>query len=118
MKLTLCALVAALCWSYRLAAASNSHVYTIDTPAALLEGRLLKTELSPEVARLVVAQRTGVEDYHGADLENDDVLRAINGYAARGGLFGQRKVEDVLLLVEGTDEKRKTTLFTNDYASV
>lgn len=108
MQPTLSTLVAALCWSYRLAAAANSHVYTIDTPAALLEERLLNSELSPETARLVLAQRTGVEDYHGADLESDDVLKVLNGYGAREDLFGERKVEDVLILVEGQDEECKS----------
>lgn len=101
MQLTLSAVVAALCWSYRLAAASNSHVYIVDEPAALREGQAKNGELSPEVARLVLAQRSGVEDYHGADLEDDKVLRALNDHGAREGLFGGRKGENVLILVEG-----------------
>lgn len=105
MQLTLSALVATLCWSYRLAAASSSHVYAIDEPATLREGRIVDDTLSPEIARLVLAQRAGVEDYHGADLEDDVVLRALNNHAARDGLFGGSKSTNVLILVEDADDE-------------
>lgn len=109
MKLTIPGVVGALCWSYRLAAA-NTHVYTIDRPSALSEGRLLKSELSPEIARVVLAQRARVEDYHDADLKKADVVKAINGYGSRDGLFGERKKNTQFILLEGQDETRKIAI--------
>ena len=108
MQLTLSALVAALCWTYRLTSASR--VYTIDEPAALHKGRWPNTRLSPEISRLVLAQRAGVEDYHGADLEDDVVVDAMNGYAAREDIFGERKATNVMILVEGVSDDRKICL--------
>lgn len=113
MQLTFSALVAALCWSYRLAAASNSHIYTIDQPRALLEGRSLNAKLSPELGRIVLAQRAGVEDYHEVDLDDDAVLSAINNHAAREGLFGESPVQNVLILVEGVDDDGETATISS-----
>lgn len=67
----------------------------------------MKTELSPEIARYVLAQRTGVEDYHDVEVEHNSALQAINAFGAREDLFGKRKVENVLILVEGQDAECK-----------
>ena len=105
MKLTISGVVAALCWSYRLAAA-NTHVYMLDRPATAPEGMELKSELSPEMARMVLAQRAGAEEYHDVDLESEDALKTINGYAysTYGGMFGQGQKTTQFILLEGQDD--------------
>lgn len=115
MQLTLSAAIAALCWSFRLAAASSSNVYIIDDGVQLREGRTTKGELSPELARLVLAQRAGVEDYHGADLEDDKVVQTLNRWGAGDGLFGHEKVKNVLMLVEGVTDDCKPCINRDIY---
>jgi len=107
MKLLLTTFISALCWSCRLAAAADTHVYTIDVPRA--SERKLSTTLSPKQAREVVAQRTGVEGFHAIDLEDAESVRAINAFGRRQGLFAQPKAnaKNVLVLVEGVDEQRE-----------
>jgi len=81
MRLTSGAALAATCCS--IATASTVRVYTHDPnwqPAAA-------GQLSPIEARLVLAQRAGVEDYHEADLSRDGVLDAINAYGVRRSVF-------------------------------
>ena len=47
--------------------------------------------MTPVQARLVLAQRAGVEDYHSADLLGDGVVECINHYGAEETLFGSGK---------------------------
>lgn len=106
MKLTISGVAVALCWSYRLAAA-NTHVYMLDRPVSRPEEMELKSELSPEMARMVLAQRAGAEEYHDVYLESEDALKTINGYAysSYGGMFGQDRKTTQFILLEGQDDK-------------
>ncbi|EMC95248.1 hypothetical protein BAUCODRAFT_123711 [Baudoinia panamericana UAMH 10762] len=96
------ALVAVLCWSVRLAGAATGHVYVYDGAEAERQQATASRSLSPVQARLVLAQRAGVEDYHSADLREDGVLRAINDFGRRRSLFAEQELSrKALLLVEG-----------------
>lgn len=84
MRLTSSILIPALCWTARLAAAAQ--VYTFDPES--LPGELERSRtLSPIEARLVLAQRTGVEDYHIGDLLSPGGIEAINRFGAKQQLF-------------------------------
>ena len=122
MKLSVGALVTALCWSCRLAAAADSYVYTVDSRPRhdSWDGKTPWDRLPPEVARLVLAHRTGTEDFHGLDLENEKAVKAINDYASasRRGLFGVGKVEETLVLLEGEVEHCETARLYNDERTI
>jgi len=102
MKLTSSVVVAVVCCTAQQVAASTAHVYTYEphrqpsTPSIL----------SPVEARLVLAQRAGVEDYHEADLLKHDVLDAVNTYGARTPLFTSVETEakKAFVLFEGTQD--------------
>lgn len=104
MKLTPTAALAALCWTARLASAATGYVYMSDashTPQG--ESKLRALNLTP--ARLVLAQRAGVEDYHSADLESAEVIEAINAFGVRTPLFGEQdKRPKAMVLVEGAPD--------------
>ena len=92
MKLTL--LPAVLCWStlhLASAATPEAHVYIYDPQSQEPRPDLESRSLSPAAARVVLAQRAGVEDYHSADLHNADVIRAINDFGVRTSLFTQQQ---------------------------
>ncbi|KAK4550342.1 hypothetical protein LTR36_003309 [Oleoguttula mirabilis] len=103
MKLTSTAALATLCWTARLASAATGRVYIID-PSHSQPRRhdADQRSLSPLPARLVLAQRAGVEDYHSADLESVGVMEAINEFGVRTPLFGEQdKRRRAMVLVEG-----------------
>ena len=82
MRLISSFILPALCW--RLANASG-HVYIYD-PDRIEQRREART-LSPIAARLVLAQRGGVEEYHSTDLQSEEVIDAINDYGTRTPIF-------------------------------
>lgn len=90
MKLTSPLILPALCWSAQLAAASTAHVYTYD-PRSQPRPETRSNALEPILARLVLAQRAGVEDYHRSELGREDVIDAINAYGVRTPLFEDKK---------------------------
>lgn len=90
MKLANSLLLPAICWSARLAAAATAHVYTHD-PQSQPRSESPSTTLDPVAARLVLAQRIGVEDYHSSDLTRKEVIDAINDYGVRTPLFAQQQ---------------------------
>ncbi|KAK5113064.1 hypothetical protein LTR62_003643 [Meristemomyces frigidus] len=104
MRVTSSILISALCCTVRLASAGQvyvydaSHSHTTDTPPT-------SHILSPAAARLVLAQRAGVEDYHSADLNGEGVLNAINDFGRRTPLSGEKKAlegrHQAFILVEG-----------------
>ncbi|TKA83889.1 hypothetical protein B0A55_00102 [Friedmanniomyces simplex] len=109
MKLASSLILPALSWSVRLASASSEgRVYICDgQPAAATAPR--SRTLSPTEARLVIAQRAGVEDYHNADLKDGGALEAINEFGRRTSLFGdvaEEKLVEAVVLVEGGKDVR------------
>ncbi|KAK5124231.1 hypothetical protein LTR85_001934 [Meristemomyces frigidus] len=119
MKLTSTAALSALCWTARLASAATGHVYIIDpshTEPRRPDGEA--QSLQPIPARLVLAQRAGVEDYHSADLGNADVIDAINDFGVRTPLFGpQGKRRKAMILVEGVQDPEAKMPSLATYAS-
>ena len=104
MKLTS---IAALCWTARLASAATGHVYIIDAAPSHSQPRGEARSLSPVPARLVLAQRAGVEDYHSADLGDESVREAINEFGVRTAMFGESVEErrlQAMILVEGVED--------------
>lgn len=106
MRLTPSLLVPALCWQLASASSPSADVYLFD-PNRPQEPRPDRT-LSPITARLVLAQRAGVEDFHSADLYDKDVIQAINDYGVRTPLFSQQPgdkdgLRTALILVDGLE---------------
>ena len=109
MKLTSPFLLPALCWQLATATASAPHgdVYIFDPSSQ--QPRPDRT-LSPVAARLVLAQRGGLEDFHSANLYDKDVIEAINDYGRPSPLFSHQPashgtVESALILVNGLSEE-------------
>ncbi|KAI7369845.1 hypothetical protein KC354_g1632 [Hortaea werneckii] len=105
------------------AADRAGHVYIIDqsTQPHSRDAADLNT-LSPVSARLVLAQRAGVEDYHAADLESEDVLDAINEYGVKTPMFADGKDErrrklNMMVLVEEAAEEDVEASKLNQYPS-
>ncbi|RMZ00516.1 hypothetical protein D0862_06693 [Hortaea werneckii] len=86
------------------AADRAGHVYIIDqsTQPHSRDAADLNT-LSPVSARLVLAQRAGVEDYHASDLEKEGVLDAINEYGVTTPMFTEKRGKrlQMFVLLEG-----------------
>lgn len=99
MKVNASALLSGLCWTAQLVSADSANFYTFDPQSP---PRPQSRSLSPVAARLVLAQRAGVEDYHRSDLDQEDVIAAINDYGVRTPLFGDEKTlgQAVILLEE------------------
>jgi hypothetical protein len=86
MKLTTSTFLPALCWSAGLACASSARIYIHDPQQRDVSSR----DVSPVAARLVMAQRIGVEDFHSADLDRDEVIEAINDYGLQTSMFAAK----------------------------
>ncbi|KAF7192649.1 putative endoplasmic reticulum membrane protein [Pseudocercospora fuligena] len=118
MKLTTTGIISALCWSARIASASTAHILTYDPQSQPRHDPHSRT-LSPVPARLLLAQRAGVEDYHRADIARDEVIDAINDYGVRDHMFTEQRdgSRRALILVEGAEGKELDS-FRSAYTSV
>ena len=105
MKLTHTLITSALCWSTRISAAATAHVYLYDPDSEQATDNAISRTLSPVQARVVFAQRAGLEDYHSADLYDEDVIEAINAFGVKRSLFGrQEDTNRVFILAAGVEE--------------
>jgi hypothetical protein len=107
MRLISSFLLPALCWRLASAGDWTGHIY-IHNPDQSQEPRPSGT-LSPIAARLVLAQRLGVEEFHSADMQDRDVVGAINDYGMRTPIFSDQreaKMRRALLYIEGEDNKQ------------
>lgn len=94
-------LLPVLSFAAQLTEASVARVYTSDPNTA----RQITRELSPETARLVLAQRAGVEAYHDLTSHNVDAIAAINDFGRRQQLFAAGDdAQRALILLEGAEE--------------
>ncbi|KAK0309284.1 hypothetical protein LTR01_004391 [Friedmanniomyces endolithicus] len=105
MKLATSLILPALSWTARLACATtDARVYICDGRPEEATDRTL----SPTEARLVIAQRAGVEDYHSAELKDGKALEAINVFGRTTSLFGDEdprtQVEEIVLVGGGDVE--------------
>lgn len=91
----------AVLWA-SIASASDPRIFTHD-PTPLPGPDSPSQPLHPIDARLVLAQRAGVEDYHTKDLFTTERLHTVNEYGSREGLFPDRFWRRVVLLVESND---------------
>lgn len=99
------ALAVLLACAARVTIAATAHVLTLSPQADTITQPA--TGLSPSTARLVLAQRAGVEDYHTADGLNDDAIESINAFGSRTSLFenkSERAPAFFLLEIESDDE--------------
>src|ERR1700753_17111 len=115
MKLPSLPLIAALCCAASAATPGPVQVYVYDTHADLRSPEHPLPALSPVAARMVMAQRMGVEDYHSVDLSNAEAVRALNEYGQRSGLFQERTepvIARALYYVEATHEDIKCECFS------
>lgn len=108
MRLAPSLLVPALCWASTAAA---SHVYIREAQGQRREVQDEKRTLSPVAARMVLAQRAGVEEYHSADVHHADALQAINDFGLRRKLFGDDSEErrQAFILLETDDDNLSST---------
>ncbi|KAM3419720.1 putative endoplasmic reticulum membrane protein [Cercospora zeina] len=104
MKTTTSLLLHVLACAARIAEAATAHVYTYDPQASAARGQSGK-DLSPVAARLVLAQRVGVEDYHQLDLMRQEAVEAINDYGKQTPLFAKEDGRNnAFILLEGVTE--------------
>ena len=99
--------IAALCWTAGLASAAAGHVYILDAARPQLQHSGEARSLKPVPARLVLAQRAGVEDYHSADLGDESVREAINEFGVRTTMFEEKdggRRQRAMILVEGVED--------------
>lgn len=102
MKVSTSALISGLCWTAQLVSAQVANIYTYDPQSP---PRPHPRNLSPAAARLVLAQRAGVEDFHRADLDQEDVIAAINDYGLRTPLFASELgLKKAVILLEEDGE--------------
>ncbi|KAK4952400.1 hypothetical protein LTR10_009206 [Elasticomyces elasticus] len=81
------------------ASASAGRVFICD---GLPPSTSAEQTLSPSEARLVLAQRAGVLDYHTADLNSRGSVEAINEFGRRTELFGGKEsMAESMTLVDG-----------------
>jgi hypothetical protein len=105
MKLITAALLSAVTCYTELAAAATGHVLTsLSTPRQLAHYKR-HTTLSPETARLVIAQRAGSEDYHVEKALSEEETNAINAYGSEASMRykGDGKHIFVLAFVEESE---------------
>ncbi|EGP88235.1 unnamed protein product [Zymoseptoria tritici ST99CH_1A5] len=109
MKLSASTILPALA---HLASASTARIHIHDPQQRDVQSR----DVSPVAARLVLAQRTGVEDYHNADLEQDDVIDAINDYGLQTPMFADKAAgceRKAFLLYEGEEHIEALSSYTS-----
>ncbi|TKA28214.1 hypothetical protein B0A50_04186 [Salinomyces thailandicus] len=116
---TAAALAAIACSSSLASAEQSGHVYILDPsrqPQPSHADPPTQT-VDPVAARLVLAQRAGVADYHSGDLATDGVLDAINDFGARTPMFaGEEKTvyRRSFILVERTQDEEDALPATMD----
>ena len=100
----------ALLTSYAAAtAAPSGHVFVFD-PVRDHAAPTQAPSLSPEAARLILAQRLGVSQYHSIeDVENEDLISHLNEYGGTQELFADDRTQDrsyahALVWIEGIDD--------------
>lgn len=112
MKLSQSLILPALAWCARSAAAATAHIYVHD-PESQPRHDTSSRSLNPVPARLVLAQRAGVEDYHSSDISREEVIDAINTYGVRTPLFAaESRPHKAFILVEGESDPAGTIRLT------
>jgi hypothetical protein len=100
MKLITAALLSAVSCYTELAAAATGHVLTLDPSLSSHEqsNSQHQAALSPETARLVIAQRAGLEDYHVEKALSEEEINAINAHGSQASILGKDDGRRVFIL--------------------
>jgi hypothetical protein len=99
MKLITATLLSALSCYTELAAAATGRVITLDPSLSSHEHASTQQDtLSPETARLVIAQRAGLEDYHVEKALNEKEINAINAHGLQTSRLSKDNTERVFIL--------------------
>ena len=105
--------IPALTCAIQLASAAIGSIYTYDPQAPSRQNDASNQQkLSPSTARLVLAQRAGVEEYHSSDALDKDAIAAINAYGTSTPLFGQKEsLKKAFVLLEGAESAESEYTF-------
>jgi hypothetical protein len=100
MKLITAALLSAVSCYTELAAAATGHVLTLEPSLSSHEQSNTQqhTTLSPETARLVIAQRAGLEDYHVEKALSEEEINAINAHGHQASMLSKDDSKRVFIL--------------------
>lgn len=111
MKFTTGVLASALGCCAHFAAAATGHVYTYD-PTSASSRDVVRSRLDPATARLVLAHRAGVEDYHIETALREDEIEQINVLGSKTPLFGgkDRLRKLFLLALDNGDGSEGTSI--------
>jgi hypothetical protein len=105
MKLITAALLSALSCYTELAAAATGRVITLDPSLSSLQQSFTQQDtLSPETARLVIAQRAGLEDFHVEKALDKEEIDAINAHGLQTSRLSKANTERVFILAFVDDE--------------
>jgi hypothetical protein len=122
MKISGGTLLSSLCCS-AVAAATTGHVFTYDVNAKAAPQQA--PEVSPEAARLILAQRLGLSKYHSIENADDDLISHLNAYGGRQELFRDANVQDsisahLLVWIEDVEDVgaiiKDTSIYTGEFA--
>lgn len=109
MKLSGGVFLASLTSHAAATAAAVGHVFVFD-PVAHFRPPAQAPSLSPEAARLILAHRLGVSQYHSIeDADDEELINHLNIYGWRQELFASDRTQDVsyghtLVWIEGVDD--------------
>ena len=99
MKLITATLLSALSCYTELAAAATGRVITLDPSLSSHHRSSTQQDtLSPETARLVIAQRAGLEDYHVSKALVEEEINAINAHGLQTSRLSKDNAERVFIL--------------------
>jgi len=112
MKLTTATLLSALtCYTELAAAAATGRVITLDPSlSSHKHSSTHQDTLSPETARLVIAQRAGLEDYHVERALDEEKINAINAHGLQTSRLSKDNTERVFILAFVDEEDAEGTL--------
>ena len=108
MKL-LAALTGASLISLAQAAISQASVYTFDADPQPAIAGLTSPSITPETARLVLARRLGLSQYHSLHTADDTTIQYLNRFGGRQKRLLPSYEDEVplgklLIIVEGVDD--------------
>lgn len=90
-------------------AANAAKVVVLDTTSSPHASSIEET-VEPDTARLILAQRIGLAEYHSVSNADEDAIRQINAFTSRSGqqaMFGADRFEEpiyrLLVTVFGAD---------------
>jgi hypothetical protein len=105
-----------------LAAAATGHVLTLDPSlSSQHHPDNERRTLSRETARVVIAQRAGVENYHVGKSLSDDEIEAINDYGLQTHMLSASKEDArtfILAFVDEDEAEGEMGLLPNEHAHV